>query len=126
FCLRAVIATFAPRPPSASAICSPSPREPPVIKAVRPLKSKSCLRLMEYLRVSALAWTIVRHHAERDGTDAAAFCHRCSLLLLAPAVEPLRHDTDDAEDDRRAGNCHEQRRQSAAEVNRDQPTAEGG
>ena len=33
-CLRAVMATFAPASPSASAICNPSPREPPVINAI--------------------------------------------------------------------------------------------
>ena len=36
--LRAVIATLAPISPSASAICSPRPREPPVTSAFRPLR----------------------------------------------------------------------------------------
>jgi hypothetical protein len=40
--LREVSSTFAPASPSASAICSPRPREPPVTSAVLPLRSKSC------------------------------------------------------------------------------------
>jgi len=46
FCLRAVIAMLAPISPSASAICSPSPREPPVTSAVRPPRSRSCRTFM--------------------------------------------------------------------------------
>src|SRR5258706_15857883 len=38
---RAVMATFAPISPSASAICSPRPREPPVIRAVLFFRVKS-------------------------------------------------------------------------------------
>src|SRR5689334_14723973 len=45
-CLRAVIATFAPISPSASAICRPSPREPPVTSACLPLSSRSCRTFM--------------------------------------------------------------------------------
>src|SRR5262245_38303385 len=44
--LRAVIAIRAPISPSASHICSPSPREPPVTSATLPVKSKSFLTLM--------------------------------------------------------------------------------
>src|SRR5882672_4236496 len=36
--LRAVIASLAPISPSASAICNPSPREPPVTRATRPFR----------------------------------------------------------------------------------------
>src|ERR1041384_3319852 len=36
--LRAVMATLAPISPSASAICSPRPREPPVTSALRPFR----------------------------------------------------------------------------------------
>ena len=39
--LRAVIATRAPISPSASAICRPSPREPPVTSATLPVRSRS-------------------------------------------------------------------------------------
>src|SRR3990170_861126 len=46
FCLRAVSASRAPISPSASAICSPSPREPPVTSATRPFRSRSCLTFM--------------------------------------------------------------------------------
>ena len=45
-CLRAVSTTLAPISPRASAICRPSPREPPVTTATRPLRSKSFLTLM--------------------------------------------------------------------------------
>src|SRR3954451_22231548 len=43
FFLRALMAMVAPISPSASASCSPSPREPPVTSARRPFKSSSCL-----------------------------------------------------------------------------------
>src|SRR3954471_6192981 len=43
FCLRALIAIVAPISPSASASCSPSPREPPVTSACRPFRSSSFL-----------------------------------------------------------------------------------
>src|SRR5216683_7271672 len=46
-CLRAVMASFAPISPSASAICKPSPREPPVINATLPSMSKSFFTPME-------------------------------------------------------------------------------
>ena len=40
------IASLAPISPSASAICRPSPREPPVTSAVRPRSSSSSLTFM--------------------------------------------------------------------------------
>src|SRR4051794_7504330 len=43
FFLRALMAMVAPISPSASASCSPSPREPPVTSARRPFRSSSCL-----------------------------------------------------------------------------------
>src|SRR5258708_29064306 len=39
--LRALIAIFAPISPGACAICSPSPREPPVTRATLPLSSNN-------------------------------------------------------------------------------------
>jgi len=44
--LRAVIATLAPISPSASAICSPRPREPPVMRATLPLRSNRFFTLI--------------------------------------------------------------------------------
>src|SRR5882672_7105848 len=40
------MAMRAPISPSASAICRPSPREPPVIRALFPFRSNSCLTFM--------------------------------------------------------------------------------
>src|SRR3954468_3664111 len=50
--LRAVSATLAPISPSASAICSPRPREPPVTSALRPLRLRSSRSFI--LRLSSL------------------------------------------------------------------------
>ena len=41
--LRELSSTRAPASPRAWAICRPRPREPPVMRAVRPWRSKSCL-----------------------------------------------------------------------------------
>src|SRR5262249_53559795 len=63
-CLRAVIASFAPSSPTASAICKPSPREPPVINATLPERSNSCFKPMTFSLAGAL---IQRPHWLKSG-----------------------------------------------------------
>src|SRR5690349_6737861 len=58
FFLRAVIATFAPSSPRTSAICRPSPREPPVTRATLPWRSSSLARLMTF---SPGSWAVAAH-----------------------------------------------------------------
>src|SRR5690606_12546320 len=51
-CLRAVMATLAPISPRASAICRPSPREPPVMRATLPVRSNSAFTLIMFASVA--------------------------------------------------------------------------
>src|SRR5579871_6600709 len=75
FCFRAVRTTLQPISPSASATCRPSPREPPVITATRPVRSNSFLML-------------ISRHLEQSGrpltaTDAHRHHHQLGFAALA-------------------------------------------
>src|SRR5882724_2924555 len=67
--LRAVIATLAPISPRASAICSPSPREPPVISAVLPLRSNNFFTFILVPQKSYNSFNTKEHEGERKGHE---------------------------------------------------------
>src|SRR5437868_3380380 len=93
-CFRAVMATFAPTSPRASAICKPSPREPPVINAVLPERSKRSLTVMCNLSLLGLAgrgW-----HGGEDAAptqDALAAHPQMAAGESEPFTELLHVDT---------------------------------
>ena len=72
--LRADKNTRAPISPSASAICRPRPREPPVINAVRPSRLKDCLRLIMIF----LGLGCVRRF--REALASTLFRSRCAAV----------------------------------------------
>src|SRR6267378_4162599 len=83
--LRAVIATFAPISPSASAICRPSPREPPVMSACFPPSSSSCRTFMAAMLIEfpRLMTTLVMFSGGLNSTAMLA-------KLLAETKDDLR------------------------------------
>src|SRR6188474_2461241 len=88
----AVIATFAPISPSASAICSPRPREPPVTSATRPERSSSVFTLMGRILVQlestrGHARDVLRRHRQHGDAGKAARRER-----RAAARAPYPHD----------------------------------
>src|SRR5258707_5097137 len=68
------MAIFAPISPSASAICRPSPREPPVIRAFLPFRPNNC-------------WTLIAAILS-DGLGLHARGGRNERRLLEPAQRP--------------------------------------
>src|SRR5438105_8697961 len=94
-CLRAVMATFAPSSPSASAICKPRPREPPVISAVLPERSNRSLTLMCSLSSppsSALEGTFAsRGRHVREDPAGAQDAPLADPEMACREGEPLSH-----------------------------------
>src|SRR3954462_2370142 len=85
FCLRAVIATFAPISPSASAICSPRPREPPVTSACLPSSASSCRTFMAAMLIE-FARPMTTLVMFSGGLDSTAML----VKLLADTGDDLR------------------------------------
>src|SRR4051812_21323917 len=85
FCLRAVIATFAPISPSASAICSPRPREPPVTSACLPSSARSCRTFMAAMLIE-FARPMTTLVMFSGGLDSTAML----VKLLADTGDDLR------------------------------------
>ena len=107
-------APCAPASPSASAICRPRPREPPVTSAVLPVRSNSCrtgvLIALSFLedrsRATGIRLRCPRDHAERTTTRTAAGRRSRHAGDPQDMPEPYRtrpSDERDADAERRTG-----------------------
>src|SRR5271166_1023116 len=84
-------ATRAPSSPSASAICNPRPRDPPVTSAVLPVMSNSCFTLMA---ISSYGEPILAHLVVTEQCLRRALEHDAAV---AHDVEPIRNGQRDRE-----------------------------
>src|SRR5258706_10810568 len=91
---RAVMATFAPISPSASAICSPRPREPPVIRAVLFFKLRSSRTVADKGSTFQLQGFILQKLFQAENAGLAAVARLLEAAERRVHVEGAAVDVD--------------------------------